>query len=112
MKVLGVSAFYHDSAAVLVDDGEIVAAAQEERFTRIKNDSGFPEKAVAFCLERGGIGLDDVDYVAFTTNRFCSLSGCLKPICLLRRGGSSHSQWPCLFGSARSYFRSNYCGTS
>ena len=65
MHILGVSAFYHDSAAALVVDGEIVAAAQEERFTRIKQDSGFPELSIAYCLEEAGITLKDVDYIVF-----------------------------------------------
>jgi len=63
--VLGISAFYHDSAACLVVDGEIVAAAQEERFTRRKYDARFPARAAAFCLAQGGIGIGDVNYVAF-----------------------------------------------
>src|SRR5712691_5259893 len=63
--ILGLSAFYHDSAAALVLDGRIVAAAQEERFTRRKHDAGFPTHAVRFCLERGGLGAADLDYVAF-----------------------------------------------
>ena len=63
--VLGISAFYHDSAACLLRDGEIVAAAQEERFTRRKGDAEFPSHAVAFCLERAGIQMEDVQYVAF-----------------------------------------------
>src|ERR1700712_2603704 len=65
MLILGVSAWYHDSAAAIVRDGAIVAAAQEERFSRIKHDAGFPHGAVAFCLERAGVGLKDVDAVAF-----------------------------------------------
>src|SRR5262245_44781566 len=65
MRVLGISAFYHDSAAALVEDGRIVAAAQEERFTRRKNDANFPRRALAYCLEAGGIRLPDVDHVAF-----------------------------------------------
>jgi carbamoyltransferase len=65
MYVLGISAFYHDSAAALVRDGEIIAAAQEERFTRRKNDAGFPAAAVRYCLEEAGIGLGDVEHVAF-----------------------------------------------
>ena len=52
MRILGLSAFYHDSAAALVEDGRIVAAAQEERFTRKKHDSGFPHHALAYCLRR------------------------------------------------------------
>jgi carbamoyltransferase len=63
--ILGVSAFYHDSAAALVVDGRIVAAAQEERFTRKKHDAGFPARAMAYCLEEGGLRPDDLDYVAF-----------------------------------------------
>src|SRR5947208_3675297 len=63
--ILGLSAFYHDSAACLVRDGEIVAAAQEERFTRKKHDSEFPRHAVEYCLREAGIGIADVDYVGF-----------------------------------------------
>ena len=65
MIVLGLSAFYHDSAAALVRDGKIVAAAQQERFSREKNDSKFPAEAVAYCLDEAGISLSDVDYAAF-----------------------------------------------
>ena len=63
--ILGISAFYHDSAACLVRNGEIVAAGSEERFTRKKGDAGFPSKAVEFCLAQGGIGLGDLRYVGF-----------------------------------------------
>jgi carbamoyltransferase len=63
--ILGISAFYHDSAAALVVDGEIVAAAQEERFTRRKHDAGFPTRAVAFCLQEAGLDAGGLDYVAF-----------------------------------------------
>ena len=65
MRVVGISAFYHDAAAALVCDGEIVAAAQEERFTRKKHDSRFPRHALEYCLAEAGIGLDQVDLVAF-----------------------------------------------
>ncbi len=65
MWILGISAFYHDSAAALVRDGEIIAAAQEERFTRKKHDSGLPVHAVQACLDIAGIGTGDLDYVAF-----------------------------------------------
>src|SRR5207247_2550192 len=63
--ILGISAFYHDSAAALVVDGEVVAAAQEERFSRRKHDDRFPSQAVAFCLEQGGVKPAALDYVAF-----------------------------------------------
>ncbi|MGE0698599.1 MAG: carbamoyltransferase [Hyphomicrobiaceae bacterium] len=65
MRILGISAFYHDSAAALVVDGRPVAAAQEERFTRRKHDQRFPEHAIRYCLEEAGIGLDQVDHVVF-----------------------------------------------
>ncbi|NKB87353.1 MAG: hypothetical protein GKS06_03940 [Acidobacteria bacterium] len=65
MNILGISAFYHDSAACLVRDGEIVAAAQEERFTRKKHDHGFPSHAIDYCLKEAGIAMDDLDAVAF-----------------------------------------------
>jgi carbamoyltransferase len=65
MRVLGLSAFYHDSAAALIRDGEIVAAAQEERFTRKKHDSRFPSHAVEYCLAEENIRLEDVDFVVF-----------------------------------------------
>src|SRR6476659_9401012 len=65
MKILGISAYYHDSAACLVVDGRVVAAAQEERFTRKKHDSAFPEKAVEYCLREAGISAAELDYVGF-----------------------------------------------
>ena len=63
--ILGISAFYHDSAAALVVDGDIVAAAQEERFTRKKHDPGFPERAIDYCLQEAGIGPEQLNYIAF-----------------------------------------------
>ncbi|WP_254411744.1 carbamoyltransferase family protein [Dyadobacter diqingensis] len=65
MKILGISAFYHDSAAALIENGEIIAAAQEERFTRKKHDPGFPSNAVSFCMEYGGISLNELDAIVF-----------------------------------------------
>ena len=65
MKILGISAFYHDSAAALIDDGKIVAAAQEERFTRKKHDERFPVHAIEYCLTETGTSMDSVDYVVF-----------------------------------------------
>lgn len=65
MRILGISAFYHDSAAAMLIDGEVVAAAQEERFTRKKHDSGFPKNAIGYCLEEAGVEFDQVDHVAF-----------------------------------------------
>ena len=63
--ILGISAFYHDSAACILKNGEIIAAVQEERFSRKKHDHRFPENAVKFCLQQAGIDSDRIDYVAF-----------------------------------------------
>ena len=65
MKILGISCYYHDAAACLLIDGEIVAAASEERFTRIKQDSEFPKNAIEYCLREGGIKASELDIVAF-----------------------------------------------
>jgi carbamoyltransferase len=76
--ILGISAFYHDSAAALVVDGEIVAAAQEERFTRKKHDADFPTRAVAYCLEEAGLRPDRLDYVAFYDKPFTKFERLLE----------------------------------
>jgi carbamoyltransferase len=65
MYILGVSCYYHDSAAALLEDGMLVAAAEEERFSRIKHDNGFPDRAIDFCLRQAGISASDLDYVVF-----------------------------------------------
>jgi carbamoyltransferase len=70
MRILGISAFYHDSAAALVVDGEVVAAAQEERFTRKKHDARFPRAAVSYCMTEAGTTLDEIDYVVFYDKPF------------------------------------------
>ncbi|MGH8101723.1 MAG: carbamoyltransferase family protein, partial [Chthoniobacterales bacterium] len=70
MNILGLSAFYHDSAACLIRDGEIIAAAQEERFTRKKHDSSFPMHSVKYCLHQGGINVNELEYVAFYEKPF------------------------------------------
>lgn len=70
MYILGISAFFHDSAACLLKDDLIIAAAQEERFTRKKNDESFPARAVRYCLQEGGIGLNEVDHIVFYEKPF------------------------------------------
>src|SRR5687768_423141 len=65
VNILGISAFYHDSAACLLRDGEIIAAGSEERFTRIKGDPAFPINAARYCLQEGGISVEDLTFVAF-----------------------------------------------
>jgi carbamoyltransferase len=78
MWVLGLSAFYHDSAAALVEDGRIVAAAQEERFTRRKFDAAYPRLAIDYCLNEAGIGLKDLDYVVFYDKPFIKFERLLE----------------------------------
>ena len=78
MKILGLSAFYHDSAAALVDDGRIVAAAQEERFSRKKHDSRFPVNAIRYCLSEAGVGLDGVHRVVFYDKPFLKFERLLE----------------------------------
>ena len=78
MDILGISAFYHDSAAALVRDGEIIAAAQEERFTRRKHDPGFPRHAIEYCLSQGGVELDDVEHVVFYDKPFLKFERLLE----------------------------------
>ncbi|NJD06835.1 MAG: hypothetical protein FIA97_10110 [Methylococcaceae bacterium] len=78
MRVLGISAYYHDSAAALVDNGDIVAAAQEERFTRRKHDSGFPKNAIQYCLAEAGLRLGDLNYVVFYDKPFLKFERLLE----------------------------------
>jgi carbamoyltransferase len=78
MRILGISAFYHDSAAALIEDGKIVAAAQEERFTRQKHDPRFPRHAIGFCLNHFGLELNDIDYVVFYDKPFLKFERLLE----------------------------------
>ena len=87
MRILGISAFYHDSAAALVEDGRIVAAAQEERFTRKKHDASFPRNAIGYCLEATGATLSGIDHVAFYDKPFLKFERLLETyIALAPRG--------------------------
>ncbi len=93
MKILGISAYYHDAAAALIEDGEIVAAAQEERFTRVKHDSGFPAHAVDFCLKFAGLQSRDLDHVAFYDKPFIKFERLLETyLAFAPRGFSSFRQ--------------------
>jgi len=78
IRILGISAFYHDSAAALVEDGRITAAVQEERFTRKKHDPGFPRHAIEYCLRQTGVGLDAVDHVVFYDKPFLKFERLLE----------------------------------
>ena len=78
MYILGISAYYHDSAACLIKDGKILAAVQEERFTRIKNDAAFPSSSINYCLEYAGVGLTQVDYIAYYEKPFLKFERLLE----------------------------------
>ncbi|MGC2302916.1 carbamoyltransferase family protein [Candidatus Binatus sp.] len=78
MRVLGISAFYHDSAAALIEDGQILSAAQEERFTRRKHDARFPRLAIEFCLGQSGLSLSEIDYIAFYDKPFLKFERLLE----------------------------------
>ena len=78
MRAIGISAFYHDSAAALVEDDRIIAAAQEERFTRKKHDSSFPQNAIEYCLQAGNVRLDEVDYIVFYDKPFLKFERLLE----------------------------------
>src|SRR6478672_7534394 len=78
MRILGISCYFHDAAAALLVDGRLVAAAEEERFSRIKHDFGFPSRAIRFCLDRGRISGADLDYVAFFEKPFIKFERILQ----------------------------------
>ena len=78
MHILGISAYYHDSAACLLRDGEIISAAQEERFTRKKHDASFPQNAIKYCLEEGGIYANQIDNVVFYEKPFVKFERLLE----------------------------------
>ena len=78
MKILGISAFYHDAAAALIDGGDIVAAAQEERFTRRKHDPAFPANAIRYCLEASGTAFEELEAVAFYDKPFLKFERLLE----------------------------------
>ena len=78
MYILGISAFYHDSAACLISDGEIIAAAQEERFTRKKHDASFPEHAIKYCLKAANINANQIDNVVFYEKPFIKFERLLE----------------------------------
>src|SRR5437016_11718946 len=80
MDILGISCYYHDAAAALLRDGQLVAAAEEERFSRKKHDYDFPKNAIQFCLELGGIRGPDLDYVVFFEKPFRKLDRILATV--------------------------------
>ena len=87
MNILGISCFYHDSAACIVKDGQILAAAQEERFTRKKHDARFPQNAITYCLEEAGIKIQELDYVVYYDKPFLTFERLLMSYLTVAPGG-------------------------
>ena len=96
--ILGISAFYHDSAAALVVDGETVAAAQEERFTRKRHDAAFPELAVEYCLREAGIRRDQLDFIAYYEKPLTKFDRLLQTYLAYAPSDSPAFVWPCPCG--------------
>ena len=78
MKIIGISSYYHDSAAALVDNHEIISAAQEERFTRIKHDASFPSNAIKFCLKNSNLDINEIDFFCFYEKPFLKFERLIK----------------------------------
>ena len=96
--ILGISAFYHDSAAAILIDGKIIAAAQEERFTRKKHDSNYPHNAIEFVLKYTNLKLSEVDQIVFFEKPFLKFERLLETYVALHREASFHLQKLCLYG--------------
>jgi carbamoyltransferase len=94
MLILGISAFFHDSAAAIILDGKVVAAAQEERFTRVKHDAGFPARAIGYCLEAAGVSVDELDAVVFYDKPLLKLERILESYhSAVPRGWGAFLRW-------------------
>ena len=85
-KILGLSCFYHDSAAVLLDDGKLITAVQEERFTRIKHDQHFPSESIKFILNDNDLKLNDIDHIVFYEKPFLKFERLLETYLTFARG--------------------------
>lgn len=110
MLILGISALYHDSAAVILRDGKIVAAAQEERFSRKKHDAGFPRSAIAYCLDEAGVHAEDLDYVSFYDKPFLKFERLLETyVAFAPRGFSSFRTALPVWLREKLYFKDLLC---
>ena len=108
MYILGLSAFYHDSAACLLKDGDIIAAAQEERFTRKKHDASFPHRSIKYCLKQAGISADQVANVVFYEKPFVKFERLLETYLAFAPKGFKSLQWQCQHGLKISFFKNPY----
>ena len=103
MRILGISAFYHDSAAALIEEDEIIAAAQEERFTRLKHDAGYPRHAIDYCLAEAGCRMAELYHVVFYDKPFLKFERLLETyVAFAPKGFRSFRMGRCRSGSRRS----------
>ena len=107
MNILGISCYFHDAAAALLRDGRLIAAAEEERFTRKKHDYEFPQHAIDFCLRMGGIEAEDLDYVVFFEKPFVKFERLLlssmqtfPQLSSRLQGSDDHLAWATSYGSS------------
>ena len=108
VSILGISAFYHDSAAAIIIDGKIIAAAQEERFTRKKHDSSYPYNAVEFVLKFSDLKMSEIDHIVFYEKPFLKFERLLETYVALAQKGLYSSQKPCLSGLRKNFFKKIY----
>ena len=104
-SILGISAFYHDSAACILKNGEIIAAAQEERFTRIKHDANYPYNAIEFVLKYSNLKLNDVDQIVFFEKPFLKFERLLETYVALPPKASRLLLKPYPYGLKKSFFK-------
>ena len=107
-NILGISAFYHDSAACILKNGEITAAVQEERFTRIKHDSSYPYNSIEFVLKFSNLKLSDIDKIVFYEKPFLKFERLLETYVALRQKDSNLLVSQCQYGSKKNYFKKIY----
>lgn len=105
--ILGISAYYHDAAAALIKDGEIIAAAQEERFTRIKNDASFPANAIRYCLQQAGILLCDISTIIYYEKPYLKFERILEIFIDTHHGGWNSSLKEYQYGLKKNFLQTN-----
>ena len=106
--ILGISAFYHDSAACVLKDGEIIAAAQEERFTRKKHDPSYPKNAINFVLKYANLKLSEIDKIVFFEKTFLKFERLLETYVAFAPKGLFLFRKQCHCGLKKSFFRKNF----
>ena len=103
MRILGISCFYHDSAAVLVNDGEIISAVQEERFTRIKHDNNFPFMSIRYILKENNLNINEIDHIVFYEKPFLKFERLLETYVAFAPFGFKAFQKQCHYGLKINY---------